>query len=341
MNKQYKLWFVFLISLLVALPSWAKLTPEQEVAKQKGILLYQQSRLNETTENYLLEAAEAGDVEAMVYLGIVMKVTMPLMASKWLEKAANQGDLYAMYQLSIDGAIWDQFGYTENTNKTDWKKKGTELSLERAKQGDPEAMHLYYKFTGDLNWLKKSADLGWLPAQEDITYQVDSGKPPFDKLTKPEQEELYRQYRDRAIANGSLKIKYDTFLGYNSKFQSHFYIDHSTAQRYLLELVEKSYLRAVKIYISVLNGDKDYKKLGVKPAPIKAYALTAFVLDSGINSLLSLEYYTEGVTTIDGRYIPPLTTEQIKQGYALKEQWAKTHPPLRNDNNKLTDINKP
>ncbi|MFD1259463.1 SEL1-like repeat protein [Entomomonas asaccharolytica] len=348
MNKRFKQQLILLVCLLVTLTSWAELTPEQEAAKQKGILLYQQSHLYEDTENYLLPAVEAGDVEATVYLGIVFKVTMPLMAGKYLEKAANQGDLYAMYQLSMDGAIWDQFGYTENTNKTDWKKKGAELSLERAKQGDIEAMHLYYRFTGDLNWLKKSADAGWLPAQEDITYQVDKGKPPFDKLTKSEQEQLFRQYRDRAIANGSLKVKYRAFLSYDSEFHTHSTIDQAVAQKYLLELVEKSYLPAMEIYIYALRGNSKYfNKYGIEPDPVKAYALTAWMVDMGIKNKNDLTYYTEGANILNNdlenltyTYVPPLTPEQIKQGDILKEQWAKTHPPLRNSNDKLRNVNK-
>ncbi|MFD1259462.1 hypothetical protein [Entomomonas asaccharolytica] len=97
MNKRFKLNFIWLFCLFLALPSWAKLTPEQEQNKQKGILLFNQSRPNDNIEKLLLIAAEADDIEAMVYLGIVY--------------------------------------------------------IEQGKQGDPESMYIYYKFTGDLNWL--------------------------------------------------------------------------------------------------------------------------------------------------------------------------------------------
>lgn len=341
MNKPFKLNLIWLFCLFLALPSWAKLTPEQEADKQKGIILFKQPYFYEDTEELLIPAVEAGDVEAMVYLGIVFKVTMPLMAGKYLEKAANQGDIYAMYQLSMDGAIWDQFGFTENKNKTDWKKKGAELSLERAKQGDPESMYIYYKFTGDFAWLQKAADAGWAEAQVAIANEATNNRPPFDKLTAKEREKIVVDYRERAAKQGSLKAMYSLAFYYGSIFEDIPPRDQAKAQAYLLQAVEGSYLPAVETYISALDGYKTYQKHGFEKDPVKAYALTAWMVDVDIGGKYkhNLTYYTEGVHLLDGGYIPPLTPEQIKQGNILKEQWAKTHPPLTSEYNKLSNVN--
>ncbi len=334
MNKSLSCHYyvALLLCLLIAIPSWAALTPEQEAAKQKGIQLFQQSRLNEKTENYLSEAAEAGDVEAMVYLGIVYKVTMPLMANKWLEKAANQGDIYAMYQLSLDGAVWDQFGLSESKNKTNWKQKGIEASLAKAKQGDPEAMYVYYRFTGDVDWLKKAADLKYLPAQESLANAASYGKGYFAKLSKQERKKESLKLWHIAANNGS-----SSAANYLSSLYSNLHtttppLDSKKAQDYLLQAVEKSYIPAVIKYIFALEGDEDYQKLGFKPDPIKGFALASFLNDIGGSSGTLGEI-------VMGNLEKTMTSEQIKQAEAFKEQWVKTHPPITNGSNKLTNVN--
>ena len=54
------------LACFVTTAVWAELTPEQEAAKQSGIILFNQYR---TAEPQLRIAAEAGDAESQFYLG--------------------------------------------------------------------------------------------------------------------------------------------------------------------------------------------------------------------------------------------------------------------------------
>lgn len=92
------------LATLLCFPAWAApLTPEQQAAKEKGIVLYNQYK---DAELYLRIAAEAGDPEAQYYLGEDIRSANRFMteeAHKWFVAAADQGDLYAMLRLSRSG----------------------------------------------------------------------------------------------------------------------------------------------------------------------------------------------------------------------------------------------
>jgi len=77
----------------------AHLTPDEQAAKSRGILLFNQYK---NAQLELRIAAEAGDAEAQFYLAERLRKEKQFMtaeAQKWYEESANQNNVYAMIQL--------------------------------------------------------------------------------------------------------------------------------------------------------------------------------------------------------------------------------------------------
>lgn len=97
----FKVFMTTLLTLASIGDVFAQITPEQSIAKDHGITLYNQLKANSATP-FLTIAAEAGDHEAQYYLAESLRSKNHYMnreARKWYEASAAQGDLYAMIQL--------------------------------------------------------------------------------------------------------------------------------------------------------------------------------------------------------------------------------------------------
>jgi TPR repeat protein len=85
--------------------AWAQLTPDQQAAKERGLMLYNQHKAISATP-FLRIAAEAGDSEAQYFLAESLRFNnryMTTEAHHWYEAAAQQGDYYAMIRLGRSG----------------------------------------------------------------------------------------------------------------------------------------------------------------------------------------------------------------------------------------------
>ena len=83
--------------------AWAQLTPEQQAAKERGLMLYNQYK--EAVPDLRI-AAEAGDREAQYFLAESLRLEKRYMTTEahhWYEAAAQQGDYYAMIRLGRSG----------------------------------------------------------------------------------------------------------------------------------------------------------------------------------------------------------------------------------------------
>ncbi|WP_161786299.1 tetratricopeptide repeat protein [Halomonas sp. TG39a] len=152
------------------LPSVWALDDEAQAAKEEGMRLYG-IRKADSAIPYLEQAAEAGDVEAMYYLGeanrrLVMG-GMNQAALDWYHQAAQHGDPYAMLRL-FDGSACE-LGDVCPENGDDWPQAALELTLPKAEAGDPDAMAaLYdiYYYVEDpdedeaMKWLRRAAEAG-------------------------------------------------------------------------------------------------------------------------------------------------------------------------------------
>ncbi|ROZ79301.1 sel1 repeat family protein [Pseudomonas neustonica] len=160
-------YLTFILVWLFASPALADLTPEQQAARDEGLMLYQQHMGGAAIEP-LRVAAEAGDRTAQYFLGETLRLNNMFMTAesrKWYEAAAEQGDLFAMLRLSSSSDLCHEMG-TCGPHSTDWRSTALALAHERAAQGDVEAMQALFNAGQGLEWLEKAAEGGYAPAQE-------------------------------------------------------------------------------------------------------------------------------------------------------------------------------
>ncbi|MBW6393517.1 hypothetical protein [Billgrantia antri] len=154
-----------LIIVLLVLPisAWA-LEPEVQAAKDEGMRVYGLGIAAESIP--LLEpAAEAGDVDAMYYLGEIhrlrhMGLTRAAMA--WYLKAAAKDDVYSMLQLFRGGACTAGDHCPEGYE--DWHHAALAVAQPQAEAGDPDAMLLMFDIYRMFDQPRRAAD--WLAANQ-------------------------------------------------------------------------------------------------------------------------------------------------------------------------------
>ena len=157
-----KLAFFLCTTLLTSVATATQLTPEQQIAKERGMTLYNQYKAI-SAEPYLKIAAEAGDRESQYFLGEALRLNnryMTTEAQKWYIAAAEQGDYYAMFRLSdTDTDLCNAMKNCPPGSRSDedWTRLLWETAEPLAEKGDGEAMMIMYNSTGDLEWLEKSA----------------------------------------------------------------------------------------------------------------------------------------------------------------------------------------
>ncbi|WP_386079403.1 tetratricopeptide repeat protein [Vreelandella sp. F11] len=126
------------------LPSAWALDDETQAAKEEGMRLYNAHQRSISTP-YLEKAAEAGDVKAMYYLGEVNRLRhmgLNQEGLEWYYQAAQNGDPHAMLRLFDGGAC--ELGNVCPENGDDWPQAALELTLPKAEAGDPDAMAALY-----------------------------------------------------------------------------------------------------------------------------------------------------------------------------------------------------
>lgn len=158
--------------LITALSSsaFAQLSPDEQAAKVRRLILYNQYKAVTATP-FLTIAAEAGDHEAQYFLGEALKKKnhyMSAEARKWYVAAAAQGDLYAMFQLGRsknDICELKNDCPKDKKKPAEWLNEARDLAKPKAEAGDAEAMYVMYELTLEKNWLAKSASAGFALAQ--------------------------------------------------------------------------------------------------------------------------------------------------------------------------------
>ncbi|MCK2184372.1 tetratricopeptide repeat protein [Halomonas getboli] len=180
-----RLTHILLASILIILPGIATaLEPEVQSAKDEGMRLY---NIGESTRAlpYLEEVAEAGDVEAMYYMGEAERRQnmggMTLKAMNWYLQAAEQGDPYAMLRLFQGGACVAGDECPEDAEG--WREKALAETLPKAEAGDIDAMlalyHIYRLMddSGEgVEWLEKAAEAGNPEAQTRLGMNIRGGQ---------------------------------------------------------------------------------------------------------------------------------------------------------------------
>ncbi|MGF6513550.1 TPR repeat protein [Pseudomonas sp. BT76 TE3572] len=294
----------------------AHLTPDEQAAKSRGILLFNQYK---NAKRELRIAAEAGDAEAQFYLAEELRKEKQLMtdeAQKWYEASAVQGDYYSMFQLATAGG--DLCAVANKCpsgikSAGDWLELLIKTAEPRAMKGDAEAMAIMYNAKSDLTWLEKSAEAGYAPAQWLLANRYSEGKGSF--LLPWNRKSAEEKWLKASSEGGYPKamIEYISILYERGDMEG---------VRHWLEIAAKTgYQDAVSSYGTYLSHTPD--KVGYPIDLIKGYALVSLLkeLDGGRN----VQVYIEGKLPLISEKMTP---EQITEANHFAKEWKATHPPL-------------
>lgn len=312
----YKIIIACVVALLSTALNASQLTPEQQAAKVRGLTLYNQFK---DGEQDLRIAAMAGDRESQFYLAKDLQNTARYMTAesqKWYTAAAEQGDLYAMFQLyADDNDLCHAMHNCPQGARTsqDWKNLIISTAAPLASQGNGEAMYILFLTTKKLEWLEQSADAGFPFGQYWLAGKYEDGRgfffPPWKRAGRV--MELYKEaaeggyppamygYAERLISEGNL----------------------NSARLWLRKCAETGYESGLSDYAYSLSTPDN--RWGILTDYVKSYGLMALMLElnGGGNVLV---FINEELP----RIAKHLTPEQLEEAKKFGEEWKAAHPPL-------------
>ncbi|MFQ6572253.1 tetratricopeptide repeat protein [Pseudomonas sp. UM16] len=300
---------------IFSVSSFAALSPAQQAAKERGIMLYNQYK---PAEKELRIAAEAGDAEAQFYLGEDLRHKnryMTAEARNFLEASASQGNLYAMIRLGNSGSgLCNILGNCPAGFKSQegWLREALKISKEQAAQGDPEGLYILYKVTGDFDSLIKSAEAGFPFAQYWLARRYHNGDG-FFWLPWRRSQEIERWYK-AAAENGhpEAMVRYAVIIYENQG-------DMAVVRYWIEEAAKTGYQNGVGHLASEYAHLRTYFDFPLDL--VKAYGLTSLllVLDGGGDTLRFTERHLVKISA-------QMTPEQIEQGKAFALEWQAANP---------------
>jgi len=310
--------FTALLIIAFANPASGELSSEQQSAKVRGIILYNQYKAV-SANSFLTVAAEAGDHEAQYYLGESLRKKNHYMnaeARKWYEASAAQGDLYAMIQLGRSEKDLCKFMNNcppAQKEPIEWLNHARNLVKPKADQGDAEAMYFMYELTIDDAWLEKSASAGNALAQYWMAIGVRQG----DGFFLPWK-------RLEAIGNW---LKLSAEGGYPPammEYAAFIYEDQgdlTVARHWIVEAANKGYKSGVSSYGAYSAHSPSLYDFPLDR--VKGYALTSLLseLDGGGDVQV---YVNETLPEIAEK----MTPDEISEANDFEKNWKATHPPL-------------
>ncbi len=315
---------IFLRTIVLALlfivsgSAWAQLTPEQQAAKDKGLMFYQQYKRSSAIPELQI-AAEAGDSEAQYFLAESLRLNamhITAEAQKWYEAAAEQGEVYAMLRLSGKGDdLCVAMGNCPADQKTpiEWLMLARETASARAAQGDAAAMYQMNSATADLAWLEKAAEAGYGEAQWLLANRYKEGRGTF--IWPGSREEAVEKWFKASAESGYVL----GMMGYAEILYKR--NDLESVRYWVKKAAEAGYIKAVFSYASYVTHMPD--QLNYPLDRVTGYGLISLIakLDGGGGSALNAQEFLPEIAK-------KMTPEQIKQAEVFAEEWQKIHPPL-------------
>ncbi len=171
----------FLAAVLLLFPIWVSAASEKESIEEISSSL---SSITEEQIPALTEKANAGDSKAQLLLGFAYFYGRGITkdndeANKWLEKAGEQGNILAQYQLGVNYATPATTAKPDFDQAAKWYAKA-------AKQGNAEAqfrLGTHYRMGAGVaqsdadavKWFQKAADQGHAEAQWSLGLMYQRG----------------------------------------------------------------------------------------------------------------------------------------------------------------------
>ncbi|WP_082925957.1 tetratricopeptide repeat protein [Halomonas sp. G11] len=304
-------------------PAWA-LDDEAQAAKDEGMRLYNAHQRSISTP-YLEKAAEAGDSEAMYYLGEVNRLRhmgMNQAALDWYYQAAQHGDPHAMLRLFDGGAC--ELGDVCPENGDDWPQAAFELTLPKAKAGDPEAMAaLYdiYYYVKDpdedeaMKWLRRAAEAGHVESMNLLGEIARNNEEGYDNDT--ERLEAAEVWFRKAAEAGYAPAMNNLASVLNHLDQP------EEAWEWITKASEAGHING-RGWLAACSIEPDGEGMNLcraapDPEPAKGWAILRAMNEEvpGTSSERLLRVYGENVTP-----------EQREEGEEMVDEWLNREPPL-------------
>ncbi|MGF6127452.1 TPR repeat protein [Pseudomonas frederiksbergensis] len=308
----------FFLAITVSCQLFAGLTPDTNIAKSKGIVLYNQFK-SISAAQYLMVAAEAGDAESQYYLAESIRKSKHYMtedAQKWYQAAAEQNDVYAMIQLGRSGEDYcvnmDNCPLSKKTPE-EWLKSALDTAKPKAENGDAESMYLMYELTLKPEWLQKSADAGYALAQYWMAVGIRQGDGFFLPWTRKEEVGKWLKLSSEGGYPKAM-MEYAAYI-YENKG------DLEVARHWIEQAALAGYKSGISSYGAYLAHSPSLYDFPLDL--IKGYAITSLLtdLDGGGNVQV---YVNDTLPEIAEK----MTPEEINKAKDFAREWKKNHPPL-------------
>ncbi len=276
---------------------------------------------------YLEPAAEAGDVEAMYYLGEVHRLRhmgLTEEAMDWYLKAAERGDPYAMLRLFRGGACIAGDECPEDAEG--WREKALAETLPKAEAGDTDAMYalnyVYRALDEDgeaQDWLQRAAEQGNPAAQTRLGKYILDGQGWYflesRRLEAAEEWFLKAAEQDYVPAMSNLSDVLEKLD------------DHDQAWSWKVRASDNGHvddrLTLGWCYLNPeeLNGETSVDVCSNKRDIVKGWAiLTAMKREIGLRAAERVLEWNED----------KLNDRQRNEAEALADEWLNKQPPLSN-----------
>ncbi|PMR68907.1 hypothetical protein CR158_02610 [Halomonas heilongjiangensis] len=320
-TSQLKVWaalVAFILSSLAMSAAWA-LEEEAQAAKDEGMRLYGIRRA-EAAIPLLEQAATAGDVEAMYYLGeanrrLVMG-GMNQAALEWYHQAAQQGEPHAMLRL-YDGSACE-LGDVCPEDGNDWREAALSATLPKAEAGDAEAMGALYDIYTYLDqhdeameWLLLSAEAGNLDSMNWLGQLARDDEANY--ATEPERlEAAAKWYRKAAEAGHAPSMSYLAST-LNSLGRS------EEAWQWMVKASEVGNINGRQWLATCYIDPQESELCHAEKDPAQGWAIFLAINEeiSSTSSERALRVYHDMVTP-----------EQREEGERMMEEWLNREPPL-------------
>ncbi|ABI56490.1 tetratricopeptide repeat protein [Alkalilimnicola ehrlichii MLHE-1] len=267
----------------------------------------------------LEKAAEAGDVEAMYYLGEANRLLdrgMSREAIDWYHRAAQGGDPYAMLRLNW-GMICELADICPEEHDS-WAEMALDRELPKAEEGDPDAMLALYSIYVALedveegrNWLRNAARAG-LPQAQDLwasRIQERSGEwpPPLEDVQAAEP--WFRKAAEQGYAPAMNN------LAGNLWRQD----DVEGSWKWVVRGSEHGYVNNRVTYGRCHLKPEDRPYCPNDSDPIKGWAILHAAYEETRHD--DARWYMEEFSDL-------LSDEEIAEAEELAEEWLNREPPL-------------
>ncbi|MGR2740815.1 tetratricopeptide repeat protein [Billgrantia sp. Q4P2] len=311
-----------LVLSLLAMPTAVALDEEAQAAKDEGMRLYN-AHQRTTSMPYLEIAANAGDVEAMYYLGEAHRLRhlgMTQAALEWYHMAAQQGEPHAMLRL-YDGSACE-LGDVCPEDGNDWREAALDATLPKAESGDADAMGALYdiytyldRHDEAMEWLLQSAEAGNLNSMNWLGHLARDDEENY--ATETERLEAAAEWHRRAAEAGYAPAMNDLSSVLNNLGR------HEEAWEWMVHASEAGHIngRLWQAACYIEPDSEENEMCQTEKDPAKGWAILLALSEEvpGSSSENALKYYTYGDN---------VTAKQREEGERMMEEWLNREPPL-------------